>query len=172
MLAEDDSGESVLGLALDFIPGRSAVAAAILAASPVDAALAALCSADTDLALQLLPSYIAKHFPLTSSQWALIPSPQPGLGSVLPVALASSVSQARQLLRRLPPATAQRLRTFALCVARLQRTMPASWSERNPLWPQYLPQSCSASCPSSTAHRCKASSFMSCTCSFTLASVH
>ena len=113
----------------------------LMAAMPADAVLADLCSeSTTDVAHQLLPNFIVSHLPLTAAQWALVPViPLPGLGGALPAALASSVDQAHQLVRRLPPADAQCLRTAALCLARLQRRMPVSRRRRQPLWPEYLP---------------------------------
>ena len=106
-----------------------------------DAALADLCRAsESAVARQLLPDFIVSHLPLTAAQWALVPViPLPGLGRSLPAALASSVDQACQLVRRLPPADAQRLHTAALCLARQQRRMPLNSEERHPLWPEYLP---------------------------------
>ena len=67
--------------------------------------------------------------------------PSPGLARALPAApvLACSVGQARQLVRRLPAADAQCLRTAALRLSRLQRHMPVSRRRRHPLWPEYLP---------------------------------
>jgi hypothetical protein len=50
-----------------------------------------------------------------------MPRQCPGLGLALPAALAHSASQASSLVRHLPAADAQRLRTFALCLARVQR---------------------------------------------------
>ena len=44
-----------------------------------------------------------------------------GLRRALPAALAHSASQASSLVRHLPATDAQRLRTFALCLARMQR---------------------------------------------------
>ena len=85
---------------------------------PTEAALGHLCSFTTALAHQLLPAFIADRLPLTDAQWALIPiAPLPGLCRILPAALACSVDQAGQLVRRLPLADAQRLRTAALCLA-------------------------------------------------------
>ena len=95
-----------------------------------------VCSAETDIAWELLPDFIASRLPLTEAQWALIPAPFPGLGRILSAALASSVAQAGQVVRRLPPPNAQRLRTFALCLARLR----SGWQSPD-LWPQYLPAS-------------------------------
>ena len=61
-----------------------------------------------------------------------IPTACPGLGRALPSALACSDEQASQLVCHLPPADSERLRTFALCVARRQRS-------NEECWPQYLP---------------------------------
>ena len=75
--------------------------------------------------------------PLTEAQWAAIPvAPCPLLGLALPAAQAASAEQARQVVWRLPPEDARRLRTFALCVSRLQRLEA---HERDPRWPLYLP---------------------------------
>ena len=108
---------------------------------PADAVLADLCSVlETALARRLLDGFIVSHLPLTAAQWALVPVIRlPGLGRALPAALASSVDQARQVVRRLPPDDTQRLRTAALCLSRLQRRMPLSRRRRHPLWPEYLP---------------------------------
>jgi hypothetical protein len=45
----------------------------------------------------------------------------PGLGLALPAVLAHSPSLASSLVQHLPATVAQRLRTFALCLARVQR---------------------------------------------------
>ena len=50
-----------------------------------------------------------------------MPTHSPGLGRALPAALAHSPSQASILVRHLPAADVARLRTFALCLAQLQR---------------------------------------------------
>ena len=117
----------------------SEAAEVLLAAMPTDAALEDLCAAPTAMACRLLNAFVASRLPLTSAQWALIPAPFPGLGRALPAALAISVGQAHQVVRRLPAADAQRLRTFARCLACLQRRMPASRLKRHPLWPEHLP---------------------------------
>ena len=97
---------------------------------PTDAALEDLCTADEPLTNKLLPAFVARRLPLTVTQWALIPiAPIPGLARALPAALACSVDQARQVLRRLPQANAQRLRTTALCLARVQH-LPLTIVER------------------------------------------
>ena len=81
---------------------------------------------------------IAKCFPLSPQKWGLIPLvPIPGLGRVLPAALAASPTVAREVVRRLPPADFDRLRTAALCMARMQR---CTEQRREQCWPQYLPR--------------------------------
>ena len=62
-----------------------------------------------------------------------------GLSQYLPAVQACSVDHARQLVRRLPPAQTQRLRTLALCLARVQQRLPQCPRLRHPLWPEYLP---------------------------------
>ena len=47
-----------------------------------------------------------------------------------------SVNQASRLVCRLPPGDSERLRTFALCVARRQRCIE---QRREGCWPHYLP---------------------------------
>jgi hypothetical protein len=61
------------------------------------------------------------HPPLSEDEWALLPSPCPGLLRALPTALAHSSSQARQLVRRLPAAERRQLHHVLRCLARLQR---------------------------------------------------
>ena len=101
------------------------MASVLLAAGPTDAALEDLRSASSAYAELLLPDFIVSRAPLTAAQWASVweaaPDPCPGLGRTLPTALACSADQARQLVRRLPPADAQRLRAFLLCPGLLQR---------------------------------------------------
>ena len=53
--------------------------------------------------------------------FAVDDGPCPGLGRALPATLACSADQAGRLVRRLPPADVQRLRTFLLCLGLLQR---------------------------------------------------
>ena len=135
--AKDTAGRTPLRLALRQKRSCSRTkAASLLMAGPVDVVLADLCGAKTAIARQLLPLFIAGHLPLTEAQWARIPTPFLILGRALPAALACSPDQARQVVRRLPPSSVQRLRTFALCVARVQRH---SELQRPELWPQYLP---------------------------------
>ena len=72
-------------------------------------------------ALPLFPDFVVARLPLSAVEWDLMPRQCPGLGLALPAALAHSASQASSLVRHLPAADAQRLRTFALCLARVQR---------------------------------------------------
>ncbi len=65
---------------------------------------------------------VAEGLPLLPGEWQLVPVPCPGLGPLLPQALAISFEQARQLVRHLPPADVQRLRAGALALAHAQRT--------------------------------------------------
>ena len=137
-LAEDDEGETPI--CKSFFRGTSVTAEILLAAMPTNAALEELINYGTPVTRQLFPGFIASRLPLTAVQWMFIPiGPLPGLGRALPAALASSADQARQVVRRLPAADAQRLRTAALCLSRLQRRMPLSRRRRHPLWPEYLP---------------------------------
>ena len=122
-----DNGSTPLGLALTHPPSpqRLTVAALLAAAGLVGAVLADMCASATDMARQLVPSFLASHAPaLTEAQWTSVwtliptPCPFPHLGRYLSAALACSDDQAGQLVRRLPAADSQRLRTAALCLAR------------------------------------------------------
>ena len=143
--AKDRLGRTPLALMLrETATPAQLPAATLLLAGPTDEVLDDLRGASNEWTRLLLPAFIARHAPLTDAQWeavwALVPTaPCPGLGRTLPAALASSVAQASQVVRRLPPADAQRLRTCALCMARTQRLMAVNRRERDPLWPEYLP---------------------------------
>ena len=75
----------------------------------------------TDEALAPLYVLLAARQPLTPAQWAQVPWPCPGLGTALPAVLARSEDEARQLVAHLPHADKLRLRTAALCIARVER---------------------------------------------------
>ena len=107
---EDEDDWDFFGEADDDPEARIAAASALLAAGPAESVLADLCAAAPDIALRLFPDFVTSQAPLTDAQWALIPTPCPGLGRALPAALAHSTDQARQLVRHLPPEDAQRLR--------------------------------------------------------------
>lgn len=66
---------------------------------------------------------VAARAPLAVAEWALVPRACQGLGRALPVALQHSPEQGRQLVARLPRPEAERLRCFALALARLQRQL-------------------------------------------------
>ena len=59
--------------------------------------------------------------PLTAAEWALVPTPCANLAPALPAVLARSAAEAGLLVQHLPLADRERLRTAALCLARLQR---------------------------------------------------
>ena len=94
-------------------------------ALPTADALAALAAAGPG-AQPLFADAVAARVPLAHEHWALVPNPCPGLGRALPAALAHSERPAGQLVARLPPAEQRRLRTCALDLARVQRTLDAS----------------------------------------------
>jgi hypothetical protein len=60
---------------------------------------------------------------MTSKEWAAVPTPCPGIGQALQLVLAHPAEQARRLVRHLPPADAQRLRTAALSLHRAQQQL-------------------------------------------------
>lgn len=74
-----------------------------------------------DAALPLF-GVVAAHWPLPPELWhRLVPCPCPGLAVWLPAVLARSAEEAACLVRHLPEAEQQRLRTAALCLGRAQR---------------------------------------------------
>ena len=93
----------------------------ILAALPPDTSLPSLSVLDAPF-IPLFPD-VAAHWQLTAAQWALIPSPCPGLGKALPATLQRSEAEAALLVAHLPPADSARLRTFALALHRAQRQL-------------------------------------------------
>lgn len=76
-----------------------------------------------DHAAQLPPLYdvLVARQPLTCAEWSMVPTPCPGLGAALPAVLERSADEAALLVRHLPPADSERLRTVALCLVRTQR---------------------------------------------------
>ncbi|KAI3426877.1 hypothetical protein D9Q98_006823 [Chlorella vulgaris] len=89
-------------------PARSALAA-LLAAGPA--------------AQPLFADFVIARLPMTSKEWATVPAPCPGIGRALPAVLAHPAEQARWLVRHLPPADAQRLRTAAFSLHRAQQQL-------------------------------------------------
>ena len=92
----------------------------LLAAGPAAMVLQALLQ-EGEEAQPFFADFITARPPLSEAEWALVPVPCQGLGSALPTALAQSSAQASRLVQHLPDANAERLRTFALCLARAQR---------------------------------------------------
>ncbi len=97
-------------------------ACCLLCAGPAAAALDAI-QAGGNLAQHLFADFVAARCPLSKGHWAKVPSSCPGIGQALPVAFAHSPQQASQMVRRLPCSDVARLRTFALCLARLQHRL-------------------------------------------------
>lgn len=119
-------GRSALGKALRRLlqynkPECEGTVRTLAAFGPAEAALTTLAAAGAP-AHYLIADCVAAHLPLSEQAWQLVPAACPGLGRALPAALEASAAQAAQLVRRLPPVDAVRLRTFALCLARAQRT--------------------------------------------------
>lgn len=73
----------------------------------------------------VLPLYalLAARTPLAADEWALVPTPCPRLGGALPAVLGRFAEEASHLVRHLPAADRQRLRTAALCLARAERQL-------------------------------------------------
>ncbi|KAL4857852.1 3-hydroxyisobutyryl-CoA hydrolase [Chlorella vulgaris] len=69
----------------------------------------------------LFGDFAAVRLPLTSEEWAALPTRCPGLGRALPAAIGHSAEQAKQLVQHLPPFDALRLRTAALSLHRAQK---------------------------------------------------
>ncbi len=99
-----------------------AVARCLLPATPASTALRVLRSAGP-AEQHLFADCVAAAAPLSEEQWALVPTLCPEIGRALPAVLATGDAQARQLVPHLHPADGARLRTFALCLARLQRQL-------------------------------------------------
>lgn len=75
----------------------------------------------TSAAVQPLFAPLVARQSLSPSEWQQVPAPCPGLGAALPAVLRRSAEEAAQLVRCLPPADRERLRTAALCLRRVQR---------------------------------------------------
>lgn len=101
--------------------GHLPAARLLLSFGSTRAVLACLAAANSQASLPLFAEAIAARLPLLPDEWQPVQAPCPGLGPLLPQALALSFEQARQLVRHLPAADAQRLRAGALALARAQR---------------------------------------------------
>ena len=106
---------------------RVDAARALLPVSGLDASrlLDALAAVPAHAQPDTQPLYadLAAHAPLTAAQWQRVPSPCVGLGRALPAVLARSEAEAAQLVARLPPADAARLRLAALSLHHQQRSL-------------------------------------------------
>lgn len=109
-------------LQLALMERHISTARCFLSAGPKPAVLAALAAAGPP-ALPLFADFVIARCPLSEEEWAAVPTPCPNLGHALPVALDHSPAQAACLVARLPTADVQRLRTAALCLARMQRRL-------------------------------------------------
>ena len=70
--------------------------------------------------LPFFADFVIARPALSTINWALVPSPCPGLGRALPAALAHSPGQAPCLVARLPQGDKDRRRAFALALHRAQ----------------------------------------------------
>ena len=103
-------------------------ASLLVAAGPADSVLQLLRSAPARQQREsCVPAFVRAHLPLTDEQWQQLS----GIGmygvffvdfaKALPAALEHSSPQARQLVRLLAHDARACLRTFGLCLARVQR---------------------------------------------------
>ncbi len=126
MLARDADGETPLAVAVR--EHYAATALALIREAPLPPAGEVLEALDWVVAppcLQstmwdLYPALAANHR-LTAAEWARVPSPCHSIGPALPAVLERSPAEAALLVQRLPQSERQRLRTAALCLARVQR---------------------------------------------------
>ncbi len=117
---------------------NSEAASLLVTACPASTCLSVLVK-KPHLAAACAGTFVAAHLPLTDEQWEQLrraywqifmhvpypvpPIPKHSPAQALPAALDHSPAQARQLARLLSSTEKQRLRTFGLCLARLQRRL-------------------------------------------------
>lgn len=118
---EPAAGGSLAPLRIALHSGHLPAARLLLSCGSTPAVLRCLAAANSQASLPLFTEAVAARLPLLPDEWQLVPAACPGLGPLLPQALALSFEQARQLVRQLPAADAQRLRAGALALARAQR---------------------------------------------------
>ncbi|KAI7843837.1 hypothetical protein COHA_002735 [Chlorella ohadii] len=115
---------------------NSQAASLLVAACPASTCLSVLIK-KPHLAAACTAAFVAAHLPLTDEQWEQLRlaylngfrllsygpdhTPWESPAQALPAALEHSPAQARQLVRLLSDTEQERLRTFGLCLARLQR---------------------------------------------------
>jgi ankyrin repeat protein len=112
------AGATALLLALRF---KNAEAAQLLMRHGSTQELMGTAAAGPPRMRHLLAYIVAARLPLDASEWALVPSPCPGLCRALPAALQHPPEQARQLVQHLPAADAERVQVAALALGRAQR---------------------------------------------------
>ena len=118
-LAQDGFGRAPVEVALE--EGSFASARRLLESQPaLPPAAGLLTAAQSDwqgggMPPSLYVPLVARQ-PLTSAEWARVPSPCPSLGAALPAVLARSEAEAALLVRHLPRADRERLRVAALSV--------------------------------------------------------
>eukprot|EP00887_Chlorella_sp_A99_P001713 scaffold8.g1713.t1 len=78
---------------------------------------------ERDEAVHTLLADLAARHALSPADWALLPTPCPGLARALPAVLARSLVEAAQMVTHLPDTARGRLRALALSLARLQRRL-------------------------------------------------
>ena len=111
-------------LQIALLHGHTSSARVLLSAGPAAAVLSALAAAaaapaGADATSLFLDFLLAPgRLPLTAANWALVPLLCPDIERALPTALACGPDQAAQVVHRLPPAEAARLRAAALCLGR------------------------------------------------------
>lgn len=118
--ARDRLRRSPLHLAIALHRSWPHMARALLAASPLPAVLTSLLAAGA-AALPLFADLAMLRPEFGMDEWRRVPAPCPGLGRALPAVLDRSHDQAAQLVAHLLPEDRLRLRTYALCLARVQR---------------------------------------------------
>ena len=129
VVTRDAAGSTPLDLGMQSY--RHEAAHTVIEAAPASAVLSSLIRHLPQHSGVHAGTFVRAHLPLTEQQWsqlalvvpALPPSHSYGLARALPAALAHSHAQARQLVRLLTDSERARLRTFALCLARLQRCL-------------------------------------------------
>ena len=112
------TADGAIPLQLACRAGHASTACALLGACPAAVVLA--CLAFDPSALPLFPDFLLApaRLPLAACLWVLVPTPCPGIERALSAALACDPAQAAQVVRRLQPAAAARLRTAAVCLRR------------------------------------------------------
>ncbi len=108
-------------LASPFLPGGPAAARCLLASGTLPPASKTLAILERHPGrAEPLYGVLAARQSLTAAQWARVPSPCRGLADALPAVLQRSTEEAALLMQHLGRSVRERLRTFALCLARAQ----------------------------------------------------